>query len=393
MTKRVNKVSISLGLLGAILSTNVFALSEQQAIANQETYFSNTLFNVLLGAIIFLIIVIAVLANSVKNSAYYYKDRNKDSSAKKVLTILILFLAISSDIDAQEAILKNNADKSYWGLDSAIFYIMVGVIVFEVSIIYFLINLLYDFLEIKKQKNSKESVKESTFLEKINASVAIEQEEEIMFEHEYDGIRELDNNLPPWWVYGFYLTIGFAIIYLAHYHVTKTGDLQLKEYKKELVQADLKMQEFRKKSANLVDETNVKMLSDAENIAKGKDLFINNCAACHGNFGEGKVGPNLTDPNWIHGGSINDIFKTIKFGYPEKGMKAWKEDFSPSQINQISSFIKTLNGTNPPNAKAPEGEIYTETIAASDSIYYNKKDSLIASEKTDTIKLNNKPIK
>ena len=198
----------------------------------------------------------------------------------------------------------------------------------------------------------------------LTDAVAVEEEESIMLDHDYDGIRELDNNLPPWWKYGFYLTIVVAVIYLINFHVLGTGDLQLKEYEKEITKAKLEVDEFMKNSASNVDENTVKLLTESSDIEAGKAVFIANCAACHGQLGEGTVGPNFADDYWIHGGSVQDIFKSIKYGWVEKGMKSWKEDLSPMQISQVTSFIKSLRGTNPPNAKAPQGDLYVEGGAA-----------------------------
>ena len=135
-----------------------------------------------------------------------------------------------------------------------------------------------------------------------------------------------------------------------------------------MAQADADLAAYRKTAANAVDETTVKLLTDAESLAKGKELFHDNCVACHNQQGQGLVGPNLTDDYWLHGGKINDVFKTIKFGYPEKGMKAWKDDFSGSQIAMLASYIKSLHGTNPPNPKEKQGELFVEgTTAPTDS--------------------------
>jgi cytochrome c oxidase cbb3-type subunit 3 len=109
-----------------------------------------------------------------------------------------------------------------------------------------------------------------------------------------------------------------------------------------------------------VDENNIVALTDPVKINEGKDLYVANCAACHGRNGEGTVGPNLTDPYWLHGGSLKDIYRSIRYGWVEKGMKAWKDDLSQMQILQIASFIKTIQNTNPPNAKEPQGELYKE---------------------------------
>lgn len=204
-----------------------------------------------------------------------------------------------------------------------------------------------------------------------------------MFDHDYDGIKELDNDLPPWWKYGFYLTIVVGAVYLFNFHVAKTGDLQEIEYKKDVEQAEAAKAAYMASAANNVDETSVKLLTDPADIAAGKNIFEGTCATCHLKLGEGSVGPNLTDDYWLHGGSIQDIFKTIKYGYPDKGMKSWKDDYSPLQIAQLASFIKSIRGTNPPNAKAPQGELYTEKAMVPDSL---KVDSLNIILPVDTLK-------
>ena len=187
-------------------------------------------------------------------------------------------------------------------------------------------------------------------------------------DHDYDGIKELDNDLPPWWKYGFYLTIVVAFLYMIHYHISGTGDLQAVEYNKEMAKAKAEIAEYMKTAANNVDENTVKLLDNPADIENGKQVYTANCAACHGKLGEGGVGPNFADEYWIHGGSVQDIFKTIKYGFADKGMKSWKEDLSPMQIAQVTSYIRTLKGTNPPNGKAPQGDLYTESgVVASDS--------------------------
>jgi cytochrome c oxidase cbb3-type subunit 3 len=170
----------------------------------------------------------------------------------------------------------------------------------------------------------------------------------------------LDNRLPPWWLYGFYISIFFAVIYIWRYHVSHTAPLSVEELQIAMVKADEQKAEYLKKSANNVDENTVKVLTDAGDISGGAKVFTQNCAACHGKAGEGIVGPNLTDDYWLHGGSIKDVFKTIKYGWPEKGMRSWKDDLSPVQIAQVSSYIKSIHGSNPPNAKAQQGELYKE---------------------------------
>jgi cytochrome c oxidase cbb3-type subunit 3 len=220
-------------------------------------------------------------------------------------------------------------------------------------------------------------VKQPSIIEKLNASVAVEKEEDIMLDHNYDGIRELDNNLPPWWKYGFYITIVWAVIYMIHFHVSNTGKLQLAEYEDQLAIAKAQVEEYRKKAANLVDENNAVLLTDQASLAAGQSVFMDNCAACHGRAGEGGVGPNLTDDYWLHSGSIGAVFKTIKYGYPEKGMKAWQQDLGAKQIHEVSSFIMSLRGTNPANAKEKQGELYINSAVVDSAATATVDSSLI----------------
>jgi cytochrome c oxidase cbb3-type subunit 3 len=206
-------------------------------------------------------------------------------------------------------------------------------------------------------------------------------------DHDYDGIKELDNNLPPWWKYGFYATIVWGFIYLVHFHVTSTGDLQAAEYKKSMEEAHEAKEAYQKMSANNVTESNVKMITDKHELNEAAIAFKELCSACHGNLGEGGIGPNLTDNYWIHGGSIKDVFISIKYGWPEKGMKSWQAELSPLKINEIASYIKTIAGSNPPNAKEKQGELYVEqnaTIVTNDSLAISDSASVLL-PKTDSI--------
>ena len=181
---------------------------------------------------------------------------------------------------------------------------------------------------------------------------------DVMINHEYDGIQELDNDMPPWFKYLFYLTIGIAVVYMMVFHVFEIAPLSGQEYLDEMAQAEKDKTEYMKKAAFTIDENNVTLAESAEDLAEGKGIFIQYCAACHGQLGEGKVGPNFTDKFWIHGGSINDLFKTIKYGVPEKGMISWQSQLNPRQMREVSSYILTLQGTNPPNQKEAQGVEY-----------------------------------
>jgi cytochrome c oxidase cbb3-type subunit III len=281
---------------------------------------------------------------------------------KKKNTFLKIFIFIASMFMGPVAF-ATSVSNTLLSENGFAFWFTVGMIIFILSVIVFILQVL---LVIAKYSDKVEpGVADISLWEKIKKSltreVSVENEEEIMFHHEYDGIRELDNSLPPWWVYMFYISIISGVIYFIHYHVTQTGDLQAAEYQTEIREAETQIAAFMKSQANSIDENNVALLTDKNRIKNGEDLFIKNCIACHGKAGEGAtVGPNLTDEYWLHGGGIKNVFKTIKYGVTDKGMISWKQDLSPSQIQDVASFIISIKGSNPANAKAPQGELYKE---------------------------------
>ncbi|MXV16746.1 cbb3-type cytochrome c oxidase N-terminal domain-containing protein [Hufsiella ginkgonis] len=173
---------------------------------------------------------------------------------------------------------------------------------------------------------------------------------------DYDGIVELNNPTPAWFMGLFYGTIVFAAGYLLIYHVFSWGKLQDQEYADEMAKAKTEQAAFLASAANAVDESSVRVSADAGEIAEGKAVFATNCVPCHGDHAQGVVGPNLTDAYWLHGGAVNSIFKTIKYGIPEKGMISWEKKLTPKQIAGVANYILSLKGTNPVNAKAPQGE-------------------------------------
>ncbi len=187
----------------------------------------------------------------------------------------------------------------------------------------------------------------------------IEQNKDIQINHPHDGIYELDNGMPPWLRNVFVSTIAFAIGYFWYYHSYLDGQKgQLYEYNIAVKEGEVQKILASEKQENSVSETNVVPLIAAADLASGQALYIGKCAVCHGQKGEGGVGPNMTDDYWIHGGDIKKVFSTIKYGVLEKGMIAWKDQLRPREIQELSSYILTLRGTNPPNPKAPQGELY-----------------------------------
>lgn len=193
----------------------------------------------------------------------------------------------------------------------------------------------------------------------LNDETRIEKDEltgdTLLAGHEYDGIRELDNKLPRWWLWLFYITIAFAAVYLIRYHVIKTAPLQDEEYAREMASAQIQFENKRPSSG--IDAASVILLTDNQSLEAGKAIFDKSCVVCHLAQGQGLVGPNLTDDYWIHGCSIGDVFNLITVGVPEKGMISWKDQLTPEQIQEVASYILSLKGTNPPNPKEPQGEL------------------------------------
>lgn len=356
----------------AIFLGNYSAFAQTAATATapaQQSIAYNMLLWLMVTLIVILFIFIIVMAEVLKKAGYFYVQTKKQESSGsgKISSLLIASLLIPALGYAQEAApAVTDNSLNYGGLSANLFWGLFTVICFEVLVVFVMIIILKQFVflaskpEEAKAKKVEAAPKTSRIWDKINDSVEIDREASITMDHNYDGIRELDNSLPPWWLYGFYLTIIFGFVYLVHYHVTKTGDLSAQEYNMEVAKAKAEVEAYMKTSANNVDESNVKYLENEEDLKKGRDTYLANCSACHGKLGEGSVGPNLTDEFWIHGGGIVDIFKTIKYGFAERGMKAWKDDLSPVQMAEVASFVKSLKGTNPPNGKEKQGELWVE---------------------------------
>lgn len=197
-------------------------------------------------------------------------------------------------------------------------------------------------------------------------AVPMEQERDILLDHDYDGIKELDNKLPPWWVWGFYLTIVWGLGYLMYFHIM-SGPRQVDEFKTDLAAKSALKEAFLASSAALVDERNVTYLDDASALGAGKKIYLDNCAACHAADGGGLVGPNFTDAYWIHGGGIGDIFGVIKYGVLEKGMISWQEALTPLQMQQVASYVMSLQGSTPAAPKAPQGSLWTPEAAEAEA--------------------------
>lgn len=338
-------------------------------IATVPDYNGNlTLFYWLLTAIVVLLIAIIVMSTSITTlvRSDYFRDKLKENGqSSKVLKAIILILGFTSLMAYTNQTLAltfmqpGEAEKGTpWLLvESMDLYFLIAINFTLLGVLVYLRRMFNDFMLMARPAKHEEAPVAQT-LKKINTiltdAVAIEEEHTILMQHEYDGIRELDNNLPPWWLWGFYGTIVFAVVYLFNYHVFKTADLQYKAYNKEMAKAKKEVDAYLSKMAMNVDETNATLLTDKEALSSGKALFAANCVVCHNPNGEGNIGPNLTDDAWIYTPDVKDIFKTIKMGTPN-GMPEHASKLNPIQIQQVASFVLSM-----PYAKGlePKGKIF-----------------------------------
>lgn len=313
-----------------------------------------------------LLLIIFILANAAVSAIEYRQKQEKEQSDRGKLTgflSLFIWLLPAWGLRAQEAASVVTPANNGWlsGLDFSLWLIILAVVA-ELGVILYLIRIIKQFTGIADAEKARPGRLSalSAWWQKINNFVPIEQEAGMDTGHNYDGIRELDNVTPPWFKAAFIASIVFAFGYMYRYHVVRSAPLMIEEYNIAMKKAAAEHEEFLKNQKNSIDENTITLLG-AEDVSAGKAVFTKNCIACHGNEGQGNaVGPNLTDDYWIHGGSIKDVFKTIKYGYVEKGMKSWKDELSPLQIAQAASFIKSIRGTNAPAAKEPQGELYQE---------------------------------
>lgn len=213
--------------------------------------------------------------------------------------------------------------------------------------------------------NIKDTECYKKLMQMLTRTTPIEGEAAILLHHDYDGIKELDNKLPPWWVYLFLGCIGFAAVYLVRFEIMG-GDNQEMELKKEMAQAKIDVAEYMKTAPDLMDEKSVTLLTDKGSLAAGKTIFMTNCVACHRADAGGQIGPNLTDDHWILGGGIKNVFHTVTNGGRDgKGMIAWKDNgLKPKDIQKVASYVLSLQGSKPVNPKAPDGEVWVDKDAA-----------------------------
>ena len=332
-------------------------------------FLSFSIFILLVG----IIIISASITTLVKSEFFKKKiaeNRTKESTnLSTILSLIGMFGLISASNNSFGLTFMQPGDAEkgipWLKVEDMDIYFMIAINFILVGVLLYLKRMFKDFIFMArpKKKNVIEAPVTGT-IKKLNViltdAVAIDEEHTILMQHEYDGIRELDNNLPPWWVWGFYATIIFAIIYLFNYHILQTSDLQIKEYNKEIAQSKKDIDEYLSKMAMNVDETNATLLTDTKAISSGKALFEANCVACHNPEGEGNIGPNLTDDAWIYSPDIKDLFKTIKLGTPN-GMPEHASKMNPIQLQQAASYVLSL----PYKAgKEPQGVLHDKNSKA-----------------------------
>lgn len=301
-------------------------------------------------------------------------------------TILALSASLTSQAADGRAIVDFFQDPFQVGFVVALLFLLVALIAINKTL-----NVIRDIAVAKATADSpaeegataKAPVQEErSFMQILTDAKPIEKEADILLDHDYDGIHELDNNLPPWWLWGFYFSIIFAVGYMIRFHIAG-GPSSDEEFQQEMAQAQQEVEAYLATASNLIDETNVELLTAQARLDAGKKIFDANCVACHLADGGGLVGPNLTDAYWIHGGSIEKVFSTIKYGVPAKGMISWKDQLSPSQMQEVASYILSLQGTTPANPKAPEGDLWQETTESTEE--QTDTDATEATEVTEEV--------
>lgn len=322
----------------------------------------------LLGVAVLQVIIILALSSIMRNlggngSAWARRMAVKRAAAGAVVLAFLAWPAEASAAVPGTMFLVTTATL-FWMLISANLILFV-VLLAQLNVLRGMVRTLSgrEEEELALAKEAEEPSFADTILHKLTQAVDVEHEEDVLMHHEYDGIRELNNVLPPWWLWLFYGTIIWGVVYLVNVHILGVMPLQAEEYEQEMAQAKEDVAAYLAQFSNLVDESNVTVATDEATLASGESIYKQFCVACHGANGEGGVGPNMTDAYWIHGGGIKNVFKTIKYGVPQKGMISWQSQLKPSEMQAVASYILTLQGTDPPNQKEPQGEIWKEEAA------------------------------
>lgn len=349
--KRLNSIKTSMLLLVSLVISSLSMAQEVVAAPQIDRPLyedmgitSTTLFTIMMSLTVLLVLILIAVMNSTKN-VYGFNSKNKATK----IGLVLFGLGASSTGFSQEV---NEASESLISFpDSAFWAFMILDIILIMLILYF-VGLMRGSLSQYAPEKKPKTVFYSWNKVLTNA-VEIEDEDSILLDHDYDGIKELDNDLPPWWKYGFYITIVWAVIYFGVYQVFKIAPTQQEEYLAELAEGEQQMAAYKEANPNLVTAETAVLLTDASDLAKGKTIYEANCVACHMSNGGGGIGPNLTDKNWIYEGNIKGVFHVISEG-ANNGMAAWKGLLSADKIEAVSSYVLSLPEAE--GGKEPQGE-------------------------------------
>ncbi len=372
--KTMKSAAKALSLATLMASTTTAWAQEASAAADATTtwfpeVYSSSVAYLLLAMAFVLVLVIYTLGNALRSAAEHHISTKKAGGAG----VVILYLS-SLSLQAQDA-----SGGSYDYVSANMVYGLLAIVILEVLVVFYLSSLITSML--KKEEKMEEVATEAS----EEAQAAAEKEKlpmgwmEVLYKvnteedvkrldlgHNYDGIHELDNKVPSWWQWAFAASVLFGVVYLFRYHILQTAPNQREELRIAMEKADADIAKYMAAKGEMIDENTVAFLDNSTDIAKGRELYLRPgaCVACHGEDGSGivggypGVGPNLVDEYWLHGGSVQDVFKTIKYGVPEKGMIAWKDNYSAKEMAQITAFVLSLQGSNPTQQKEPQGQLY-----------------------------------
>lgn len=315
---------------------------------------------IIVGVILF----VAMLAlqgsiRAIANNQIYIKNqrkKNKDDINKIVGVLLLIF--VPAITFGQEIPADHPMNETFFKITETHIWIAVFIDLALLGIVLYFKSVLTHMIASTGSKPIKILLyrkRKINWKNYFTRTVAIEKEKDILMDHEYDGIQELDNVLPPWWIWMFFMTIVFGVIFIFHYHIFKTGDLQYVAYEKEMLRSQAEVDAYLESQAMNISASDVVQLTDPTSIAQGKKLYMQECIKCHGDRGQGGAGANLTDNYWIYGNQIGDVFNTISEG-GNNGMEAWNSRYNPKEIQLLASFVLSIDYTVgvDDGGKAPE---------------------------------------
>jgi cytochrome c oxidase cbb3-type subunit 3 len=353
-----------------LLSSNLFAAEQAGGSGNG---FYNALINVIIfaafGVFIYLIAVFSSALNSVSKMMMKRIEENKN---KTTILVIGLLLTTTSSYAAEPIQFLSTpfpADNFTILVIAITMIILMTISIIMANTVLRMMRSLLNVPEPVKAKPTASWI--DRWIDRYNSSVPLEREQDVLLNHDYDGIRELDNSLPPRWLYGFYFTIIFSLVYMVNFHAGGNEKSSSEEYAEEVKIAAQQQLSKIDPNAATIDENTVQYKTDEASLVAGKKIYAANCETCHGTKGEGLAGPNLTDAYWIHGGGgIKNIFKTIYNGVPGKAMVKWAGILRPSEIENVASYVWSQQ-SNPVKGREPEGEIYKPEASVPDTTKAN----------------------